>query len=95
MKVRQVVFEPVYTVPAAEPDIIAAFKAMSLGGASDRQQVAVLNWLMRDACKINSMSYRPGADGDRDSNFMEGRRFVGQVIADLVNYDLNKTKERK
>jgi hypothetical protein len=39
-----------------------------------------LNWIVHICAGAHSMSYRPGADGDRDTAFAEGRRFVGNQI---------------
>lgn len=76
------VFEPA----GWEPEIAYALKALALGEASEEQQKAALRWIMFNASDYQSFTYRPDdMGGARDHAFAEGRKFVGQQIAKLVN----------
>jgi hypothetical protein len=53
---------------------LAAIHAMADGAANDRQQMLIIEWLMR-ATAVTEMEFRP--TGERESNFAAGKRFVG------------------
>jgi hypothetical protein len=59
-----------------------ALKAMFAGEATPDQQKAGMLWITRIAGRLNKMSYQPGAVDD--TSFLEGRRFVGNLIMRLV-----------
>lgn len=64
---------------------IRAMKALSLGGASDDQQRRAFDLIIH-LCGTYDLSFRPGADGARLTDFAEGKRFVGTEIIKLVNF---------
>lgn len=67
--------------PAAYDELITgAIKALAAGNASEPQQKRALSWIINEVCGTYDLSYRPGADGDRDTAFAEGARFVGMQI---------------
>jgi hypothetical protein len=73
-------------IPAPyNPQVTAAVKAMEAGQASGAQQQLFLHWLVHNVSGAYDLSYRPGGeDGRRDSDFAEGKRFVGmQVVKQL------------
>lgn len=74
---------------------VAAFKQMQHGKATPDQQKLALKWLVEIAADYYGISYRPGEDGRRDSDFAEGRRFVGQQIVKLLNLNTNNMKARE
>lgn len=83
-------------IPAIEPApyddaVIYALRALADGKASAGQQQAALKWIIEQAAKAYDVSYRPGADGDRETAFAEGRRFVGLQIVKVMK--LVPTKE--
>jgi len=64
---------------------IYALRALSLGEANDEQQRRALAFITA-LCGTYDLSFRPGAqEGDRDTAFAEGKRFVGLQIVKLVN----------
>ena len=67
--------------PTDRPDYtefeIQALRAVYEGSATERQQVAVLPYILR-AAGIHDMSYRP-ADSHATA-FAEGKRFVGTTL---------------
>lgn len=77
---------PLPVVPPRQPGrlstkIIYALRALPEGKATPDQQSALMEWLLYEATKYYDISYRPGGEeGKRDSDFAEGKRFVGWQI---------------
>lgn len=68
-------------IPVGYDDALTgAIKALAVGNASSDQQQRALKWIVEAAAATYDMSYRPGEDGRRDTDFHEGRRFVGNQI---------------
>ena len=62
----------------------AAIQALYRGDATEDQQRRAFEWIVEKAAMAGDMSYRPGGlEGDRDTAFAEGRRFVGNQIRKL------------
>ena len=72
---------------------VVALQAWSRGEATPDQQKRSAEFILETICDRTGMSYRPGLDGDRDTAFAEGRRFVGNQIVKLVNFPLSKLNE--
>ena len=73
---------------------VAALQAMRRGEANADQQTRALEFILETISDRRGMSYRPGGlEGDRDTSFAEGRRFVGNQIVKLTNIPLSKIKE--
>ena len=71
--------------PEYEPADVAAIQALARGNASMDQQKRALAWFIEKAAGAYEMSYRPGGiEGDRDSAFAEGRRFVGNQVVKMI-----------
>lgn len=71
----------------------AAIQALHRGEATADQQRRALKWLIERAAGTYDQSYRPGADeGRRDSDFAEGRRFVGLQTVKLLRVNLATLK---
>ena len=67
-------------------ELVYAVKAVQCGKADARQQALFFEWLLLEASKYHDMEYRPGGtDGDRDTAFAGGRRFVGHQILRAFN----------
>ena len=76
--------------------IVYAIKALPDGKADAAQQSALLHWLLYEATKAYDMSFRPGGeDGKRDSDFAEGKRFVGLQIVRAFNMSPEEVAELK
>ena len=71
----------------------AALQAMRRGEATPDQQIRALEYIVGTICDRNGMSFRPGPDGERETAFAEGRRFVGNQIVKLTNIPLSRIKE--
>lgn len=67
-----------------EPADVSAIQAMWNGTASPDQQRRAMLWIIEGACAVHNLSFKPGEDGRRDTDFHEGRRFVGAQIAQLL-----------
>ncbi len=74
------------------PGVTGAIKALNAGNANEGQQKLALMWILNDVCGIRDLSFRPGVDGERDTAFAEGKRFVGLQIAKQFNLP---TSERR
>lgn len=72
-------------VPAPyEDEDIRAIRALAAGNASDTQQKRALDWIINSAAGYYDLSFRPGPDGARATDFAEGKRFVGSQIVKLT-----------
>lgn len=60
-------------------------QALAAGTADPVQQKRALAWIIEQAAGTYDLSYRPGAqEGDRDTAFAEGKRFVGSQIVKML-----------
>ena len=69
---------------------VYAMQALMTGTANEQQQKRALAWIIHHACMTYHQSFRPGVNGDRDTCFAEGRRFVGNQIIRLTKLDPKK-----
>lgn len=65
-----------WDLPAA-----SAAQALQRGEATPEQQRQFMRWLVNQACATYDISFQP--EGDRETAFAEGRRFVGLQIVKL------------
>ncbi len=65
------------------PEVAYALKALQNGSAEPHQQQAALKWIIESAAMSYDLTYIP--DSARDSDFAQGRRFVGLQIIKLLN----------
>lgn len=71
--------------PDSEIADVTAMQALANGTANPEQQLRALRWIIEVASGRDEMSYRPGGeDGRRDTDFAEGRRFVGNQVVKLL-----------
>lgn len=67
--------------------INAAIQALAAGIANEGQQKRALDWIINVLCGAHDLSFRPGShEGDRDTAFAEGKRFVGSQIVKLIKF---------
>lgn len=85
---------PAY-LPAPWTDAdVAALQALQRGDATAEQQQRALRWVVDVAAATYDMAYRPGGqDGERETCFAEGRRFVGNQIVKLLRLNLNQLRK--
>ena len=74
---------------------VSAIQALVNGTASPEQQKRAVDWIIQQAAGLYEMSYRPGEDGRRDTDFAEGRRFVGSQIVKMTKLDLAKMRRKE
>lgn len=71
----------------------AAIKALAAGTANADQQVRALLWIVETASGAYDQSYYPGGeDGRRNTDFAEGKRFVGNSIIKLTKVNLDSLR---
>ena len=71
----------------------AAMQALMRGEADPAQQGRALKWIIESACGYYDLSFRPGGEeGRRDTDFAEGRRFVGASIVKLTKVKVSKRR---
>jgi hypothetical protein len=67
----------------------SALQALAAGVADEYQQKHVLRWIVEVAAATYDQSFWPGGeDGRRNSDFAEGRRFVGNSIVKMLKVDV-------
>ncbi len=72
---------------------IYALQALRDGVATKGQQQHALKYIVERICGTYDLSYRPGAaDGDRDTSFAEGKRYVGLQIVKFLHAVPNSTR---
>lgn len=65
---------------------VYALQALAAGQANDEQQKQALSFIINNLSGAYDLSFRPGGlEGDRETAFAEGKRFVGTQIVKLLN----------
>lgn len=79
---------PWYPAPWEIADA-GAFQALQRGDASSDQQQRALRYLIEVAANTYDMSFRAGIpDAQKEQDFAEGRRYVGNTIVKLLRLNL-------
>jgi hypothetical protein len=89
-------WKPVSVVvsPGVEPGVVnkadvIAIKAVAAGEATPEQQVRALNAVILQVACVNEMSFCPEhKGGSRETDFAEGKRFVGLQLQKLIRTPL-------
>jgi hypothetical protein len=76
--------------PYGDADVTAV-KAL----ARDPTHKRALDWIIHQAAATYDLSFRPGTDGERETAFAEGRRFVGLTIVKLINTPAEQLLRKK
>jgi hypothetical protein len=88
-------------VPTREPwkpsdyDVadVGALQQCYRGEAMPHQQKRALDYVIDTLCATYDLSFRPGPDGERETAFAEGKRWVGLQIVKLLNANTANLKE--
>lgn len=65
------------------------------GDCPPNLQQRAIKFIMWDLCGVRDLSFRPGgAEGARESDFAEGKRFIGLQIAKLLEMKVNRGGEQ-
>lgn len=92
-KPRRVIPTSACLPPEYEVADVSALQALGRGEASPDQQKRALKWLIEKAAATYDQCYRPGSeDGRRDTDFAEGRRFVGLQAVKLLRVNIAALK---
>lgn len=79
--------------PICEPADAGAIQALQRGNATALQQKRALAWVIETAAATYDTSYRKGGpEGDRETVFAEGRRFVGNLIVGALKLKLGQPR---
>lgn len=83
-------FEPwrPHMLPAEEERrVLNAVRALWTGNASQSQQVLLADWLQQitGTGLHENLSFRPGPEGQRATDFAEGKRWVGLQILKMLH----------
>lgn len=81
---------PYAPAPYTTEDIGAA-RALFRGEAQPHEQLRIIEWLKTMSGGYD-LSYRPGEDGRRDTDFAEGKRFVWLQLLKLSKLDPTKKR---
>lgn len=73
----------------------AALQALERGEANDEQQRRALKWIIERACGTYDMSFRPGPDGSRNTDFAEGKRYVGLTLVKMLKINLSLLRRKE
>jgi hypothetical protein len=80
---RKTIIAPWEPLEIDEYDI-RSIKAVAAGTASDTQQQHAFKVIVNKFCGTYDQSFRPGVDGQRATDFAEGKRFVGNRIVHTI-----------
>lgn len=78
-----------------DDNVIWAVRAVKAGVASAGQQRLFWDWLMYVSAAGDQLSFRPGAGGERDTAFAEGKRFVGLQVKKMNLPELTPAAPRE
>jgi hypothetical protein len=74
----------------------AAIQALLIGEATAEQQKHAIKWIVEAACGTYDQSFYPGADeGRRNTDFAEGRRFVGNTIVKMTRVNVSSLRRKE
>ena len=78
-----------------EPADASALQALMRGDCPPNLQQRAMRFIMWELCGLRDLTYRAGGpEGDRDTSFAEGKRFVGLQIAKLLEVKVNRGGEQ-
>lgn len=72
---------------------LKAVQSVILGEANAEQQQRAMKWIIEKVCGTYDMSYHPNSA--RDSDFAEGKRFVGLQIVKALRVNTAVLARRK
>ena len=72
--------------------IPTAIQALMSGTAEEHQQQLAMKWIIETLCGTYDMSFR--ADNIRETDFAEGKRYVGNQIVKLSKLNVSRLKEQ-
>ena len=84
-----------WIIPEWEDADAVAIRCLLEGTADADQQRRGMRWIIEKCCGTYDMAFRPGQEGQRNTDFCLGRQFVGQqIIALPKKFMIVKTARR-
>lgn len=77
--------------PKYDKQVVIAFQMVHEGKGSPGQQQMVIDYVINEICRTYDMSYFP--DNQRDTDFAEGKRFVGNEVIKLLKLKVGRLEE--
>jgi hypothetical protein len=74
--------------PDYDDVVVLSVRALANGTANEHQQKVAWRWMMYLTAateEFADLSYRPGELGRRDTDFAEGKKFIGLMIRKMLN----------
>lgn len=81
-----------------DEEVIYAIRAFRDGKALPHQQALAWKWLMFVTAAgdgFDDLSFRPGGDGQRETDFAEGKRFVGLQMRKMLHPDVLEAAKKQ
>jgi hypothetical protein len=73
-----------------------ALRAMAHGQANEEQQKLAVDTIVNKLCGLNDLSFRPDDHGgQRETDFAEGKRFVGAMVRRITTLPLELITEEE
>lgn len=72
---------------------VAAIQCVAAGTANEGQQVQAMKFIIENLGMTYDMTWFPGIEGVRDTDFANGRRFVGLQLVKLIKLKLGQLKD--
>lgn len=83
---------PWLPAPYDEADAFAV-QALARGTANPEQQKRALTWIVEACAGLYDLSFRPGdEEGRRNTDFAEGKRWVGQQVVKLTKVKIGQLR---
>ena len=79
-----------FQCPWDEPTVLAV-QALARGAAEPDQQIRALQWIVEVAGATYQTSFVP--ESERQTSFMEGRRYVGAQLVKLTKISINALRK--
>lgn len=79
--------------PKWQPADVSALQACVRGEANKDQQQHAIAFIINDVCGTYEMTYIPASP--RDTDFAEGKRFVGNQLVKLIKLNLSKITKKE
>lgn len=72
---------------------VGALKALARGDCPEHQQRRAMKFIVEQLCGVYDLEFRPGPEGDRESAFAGGKRWVGLQIVKMVNLPSKRSEQ--
>lgn len=74
---------------------VTAIQALIRGDAEEYQQKRAIAFIIERVCGTYDQSYHPGDDGRRDTDFSEGKRWVGNTLVKMTKLNLSSLRKEE